>query len=194
MIVDRVARAMTEGAPRPGFTERVMAPIHGRPRPGFTTRVMAQLDAPERRASAAWRHVALATLSAALVAGAAWSVALQPGMLNREGFPGMPPAPAVTPRPYLRAAIDVPPLPLDRWLPAARPAIARADRAGVATAAVTLREAEGHYVIAPLPGPSTLIVTAIDRATPDIPALAARPLAPPPPLALRDISFEKETP
>lgn len=189
MIVDRVARAMTEGAPRPGFSERVMAPIHGRPRPGFTTRVMAGLDAPERRTSAAWPRLAVATMAAAVVLIATWSVVTQPGIFNREAFPVMPAAPAVTPRPYLRAAIDVPPLPLDRWVTAARPARRAARRPSP-----DLRDTEGHYVIAPLRGPADLLLTSIATPPPTIPPLAPPALTPPAPLAVRAISLEKETP
>lgn len=48
--VDRVARAMTSGAPHATFTARVMAPIRGVPQPGFTGRVMARLESPPQRA------------------------------------------------------------------------------------------------------------------------------------------------
>jgi len=193
VIVDRVARAMTAGAPTPGFTARVMAPIEGRPRPGFTARVMSALDAPVRRPMASSARLAFVALAAVLIVLAGWHSAIQPGKLNQVQFPG---APAIAPRPYLRAAIGMPPLPLNRWAPKAPTLPRRAE----ATAAESLRvpqladSVDAHYRIAAIDPPHLLSLTSIEPVAALPAPVTIAPLAAPAPLSVPALRLDKEIP
>lgn len=192
MIVDRVARAMTDGAPRAGFTARVMAPIHGRPRPGFTARVMAGLDAPHARG----RALRPALIAAGVMAIAASAVLWRPSELT---MPPAPDAPRIAARPYDRELIGIPPLPYNRWAPetpALRTAAAPSALPGIAPAiapAVTpaaeeaVADATPIYRIAPLSPPRALAITSLDP-----PPATVAPLPEVPPLRVSDLHFEKE--
>ena len=192
MIVERVARAMTEGAPRAGFTARVMAPIHGRPGPGFTARVMARLDAPQPRAR-------VRVLRPALVAAGAVAIAVSAALWWPAGLslPAAPDAPRIAARPYDRALIGIPPLPYNRWAPeiAPRPMrTARATRIAPAVPAAPAAEEPGAivttiYRIEPLAPPRELAITPIDA-----PATAVAGLPQVPPIRVSDLRLEKENP
>ena len=195
MTVERVARAMTEGAPRAGFTARVMAPIHGRPRPGFTARVMAGLDARPRR-HAGGRALRPALIAAGVMAFAASAVLLRTPELT---MPPAPDAPRIAARPYDRELIGIPPLPYDRWAPKlaapvtqraadGAPSGAPAVGAAVAPAAdEAVADVTPIYRIEPLSPPRALAIASLDP-----PAATVAPLREVPPLRVSDLHFEKE--
>lgn len=186
MIVDRVARAMTAGAPRAGFTARVMAPIHGRPRPGFTARVMAGLDAPRTHAGGRTRRRALVAAGAVAVVTSA--VLLRPAGIALPPAPG---APRIAARPYDRELIGIPPLPYDRWAPkVAAPVTQRAAAAAAAVAPAAeeaVADATPIYRIEPLSPPRALAIASLHP-----PPATVAPLPEVPPLRVSDLHFEKE--
>lgn len=194
MIVDRVARAMTDGAPRAGFTARVMAPIHGRPQPGFTARVMAGLDAPRPHAGS--RALRPAVVLAGVIATVAGAILVWPAGVAMPPAPG---APRIAARPYDRELIGIPPLPYNRWAPetpapvtqraaaaapSGAPAVATAD-AGAAEEAFT--DAVPIYRIEPLSPPRALGIASLAP-----PAATVARLPEVPPLRVSDLHFEKE--
>lgn len=188
MNVDRVARAMTSGGPRAGFTDRVMAPIDGRPQPGFTARVVAQAFRPADTRAAQGLRVAQGfspalTLTLALLVPAA--LLLAAGVISWRGsrvdLPAAPSAP--------RLAVGAPDLgPTDApTLPAVRPVKSRpmvARHAPHTEPAVSLPEAPppAIYMIAALEGPSDIAMKSIEPAACTIPALDA-----PAPLKVTDL-------
>ena len=172
MIVDRVARAMTEGAPRAGFTARVMAPIHGQPQPGFTARVMDGLDAPRPQTRGL-------TLGHALIAAGAVAIAAV-AVLQRPAdvvMPPVPDTPRIAARPYDRELIGIPPLPYDRWAPKAsavrtRRAQGPAPR-DVAPTVQVLSQAPPVHTIAPLHAVAEIPLKPIGPPAFSVPALSA---------------------
>lgn len=195
MIVERVARAMTEGAPRAGFTARVMAPIQGRPQPGFTARVMAGLDAPRPRTGI--RALRPSLIAAGAVAIAALAVLLRPADV---ALPAAPDAPRIAARPYDRELIGIPPLPYNRWAPEvaatpqetarATPAVPAGPAVPVAPIATEARAINTSiYRIEPLAPPRELAIAAIDP-----PAAAVARLPQVPPIRVSDLRLEKENP
>jgi hypothetical protein len=182
VIVDRIARTMTGGAPRAGFTARVMAPILGQPRPGFTARVMAHLDGPEPPGRANRLRPVLAA-AAAIISAAAGALLWLPGS---PSLPASPAAPQIAAWPYDRAAIDVPTLPFDRWAPDAD----RATRAARVPQVTIVHVDEGDaYRIAQLPGTAPIDVRSIDPAPTHI-----APLSAPAALSVPEVRFNRETP
>ena len=189
MIVERVARAMTAGAPRAGFTARVMAPIHGRPQPGFTARVMAGLDAPRPRAlGGALRPIVIAAGAVAIVAGA---VLLRPAALALPPAPG---APRIAAMPYDRELIGIPPLPYNRW---ASEVAAPTTRMARSTPAAPIAPVEEEavaivttiYRIEPLAPPQALTIPSLDP-----PVAAVARLSDVPAIRVSDLRLEKENP
>ena len=192
MIVERVARAMTEGAPRAGFTARVMAPIQGRPQPGFTARVMAGLDAPRPRAGI--RALRPTLIAAGAVAIAALAVLLRPADV---ALPAAPDAPRIAARPYDRELIGIPPLPYNRWAPEIAAAPRETARTTPAVAVVPVapiaKEAgaiiTSIYRIEPLAPPRELAIASIDppaAAVARLPEVAA--------IRVSELRLEKENP
>ena len=178
MNVDRVARAMTSGGPRAGFTDRVMAPIDGRPQPGFTARVMNGLDVGRGFSPGARGALLLFPAALLLAAGViSWRA-------SRVDLPAAPSAP--------RLAVGAPDLgPADApTLPAARPVKSRPVVARHAphtphteTAVAPLPESAPRiYMIAALEGPSDIAMKSIEPAACTIPALDA-----PAPLKVTDL-------
>lgn len=192
MILERVARAMTEGGPGPGFTARVMAPIHGRPQPGFTARVMAGLDAPRPRTG-------VRTLRPALIAAGAVAIVVSAALWLPAGLslPAAPDAPRIAARPYDRELIGIPPLPYNRWAPEIAASPRQTVRATPvvpgAPVAPVAKEVDAIvttiYRIEPLAPPRELAIAAIDP-----PAAAVPRLAPVPPIRVSDLRLEKENP
>lgn len=199
MIVDRVARAMTDGAPRAGFTARVMAPIHGRPQPGFTARVMAGLDAPRPRAGS--RALRPAVVLAGVIATVAGAILVWPAGV---AMPPAPDAPRIAARPYDRELIGIPPLPYNRWAPetpapVTRRAAAAAPSGAPAVAAETAQPGapavDTMYRIEALAPPPEIALPLLDTAAAPIAALREpAPLPGPAPLTLPTLKLEKETP
>lgn len=186
MNVDRVARAMTGGRPRAGFTDRVMAPIDGRPQPGFTARVMAQAFRPADAPVAQGLPVAQAfrpALRIALLFPAA--LLLAAGVIAwRSSHLNLPSAPTA-PRLAVNAGDLVPsgvasPTPVRTVNP--RSPIARhVPHTGFA-AAPPEEPAPSIYMIAALEGPSDIAMKSIEPAACTIPALDA-----PTPLKVTDL-------
>lgn len=172
MSIDRVARAMTGGQPRADFTGRVMAPILGRVRPDFTARVMARIEAaparPSRRARLTWAAAGVALVPVAIAAFAVLTM--------RSAAMAVPPAPRIAAMPYHRAAIDMPPLPYNRWAPplVLAPEPKRAARVEATEDPIDMPlDAAPIYVIDPLDGPPEIAMKSIEPAACTIPALAA---------------------
>lgn len=189
-VIARAARAMTAGAPRPDFTDRVMAPIYGRPRRDFVARVMAGIaSAPQavaRRTSAP--VVGPAFAAAALVLGAlailwrpvdvVWPATNAPAARN----PRPPDAPriatAAPPDASPAATVATPALP--------RPSRPRAQAAEYVTAA-TAHRPPVMRTIDPLAAPATIALRTIAPEPVTVPALAT-----PSPLTIPVLRVNKE--
>lgn len=186
MRVDRVARAMTAGVPRAGFTDRVMAPIDGRPQPGFTARVVAQAFRPADTRLAQGLPVAqgfspalrIALLFPAALLLAAGIVAWRG---SRMDLPTTPSAPRLAvAAPDLRPAA-VPPLAPARTVKS-QPLVARHVPPSAPAVALAETPAPAIYMIAALEGPSDIAMKSIEPAACTIPALDA-----PTPLKVTDL-------
>ena len=170
MNIDRVAKLMTAGAARPGFTARVMAPIEGRPSPGFTARVMTGLDARRSR-PAFGRALILVPAALGVIASAAYL--LLPGAAHAPSLPG---APVLA----TKAGLRVPGIP-----PQEQPSPVRSVRASRPREVVAPPELPALapiYTIAALEGPANIAVKNIEPAARTIPALEA-----PAPLKIPDL-------
>jgi hypothetical protein len=175
MTVDRIAGAMTAGAPSAGFTARVMAPIHGRPRPDFTARVMQRIAAAEQQPRThSLRRRALVLVPAAL-AVAVGVVAFLGSGITTITTPAAPMlavgAPARTPEPP-------PSLHTSLASPTPRQALARR-RVPQRNA---LPELPAIYTIAALEAPEAIGIRPLEPSTTFVP-----PLAGPAPLKVTDL-------
>lgn len=184
--IDRVARAMTAGAPGGTFAARVMAPLHGAPQPGFTSRVMSQVDArPRAGLTRAVRPVLAAAVAVALLA-MLW-------LPSRAPLPALP-APGLG-----TAAIGEPAFDLTGPRPGDPPGTTRTTArerstrtlppAPVRAAAVMPDAGRPLYRIAELESPAELAIAAIAPAPP-----AVAPLDRPAALIVPGLRFEKEKP
>ena len=187
--IDRVADAMTAGAPRADFADRVMAPIYGRPRRDFVARVMAGIDAAPppvpRRVSARIYGPAFAAGAVALVAlvilwrpaDVAWPVT------------GAPDAPRVSASLYNRDLIEIPPPARSQRAPKTAGPTTRTARALPTTpiAPTTIAAVVSVYRIEPLAAPQELAIGSID-----IPKTAVAPLQSVAPIYLAELRFKKE--
>lgn len=174
MNIDRVARAMTAGAPRRGFTSRVMAPIEGRPSPGFTARVMTRLDDPGAApGSAAARLLRPAFAVAAVAIAAAGALVMMQPAIRMPAAPGAPRlATNGGPRvPAIVATVVTPP---------------RAQREATTPVVMAALDAPAEttpiYQIPALEAPESIAMRSIEPAACTIPALDA-----PAPLKVSDL-------
>ena len=156
MNIDRVAKAMTGGRPRAGFTARVMAPIHGRPSPGFTARVMKGIDTPAPHRT---RARALVFVPAALALATGAVVLLRASAIS----PALPGAPALATNAARVRMPDAPRVPQVE-------APSRVARASVSPT-VPLPGPSPIYQIAALEGPAQITAKDIQPAACTIPAL-----------------------
>lgn len=184
MNIDRVARGMTAGHPKQGFTERVMAPIYGRPRPDFTARVMNRID--DESVAQGFIPAWVAQMSRPAFAAAALLLLAAGLMILRANSPLVPPtphAPRIAALPYSRGPLGAPALPLDRWAIPAAPAV-RTPQAPRLAAVRTepVPEVLTIYTIAPLEAPAEIGLKAIG---PQAPVIA--PLEGPAPLKINEI-------
>jgi len=181
MNIDRVARGMTAGGPKPGFIARVMAPIHGRPRPGFTARVMNRIDGPDAQAAQAFRPAFARAFKPALAALAL--VVIAAGVMIARGdapvMPAAPQAPVLTAAPYARAPLGAPPLAPDNGTVRTIPRVRVSQPPQIAE---VLPEAPPIYTIAPLSGPASIDLKAISPE-----AVVVTPLEWPAPLKINEI-------
>ena len=181
MNVDRVARAMTSGRPRAGFTDRVMAPIDGRPQPGFTARVVAQAFRPADtrvgRGFSPGARRALLLFPAALLLAA--------GVIAWRGsdvdLPVAPSAPRLAVAAPDLGPKGAPTLPADRSVKSP-PVVARHAAHTEPAIAPAELPAPAIYMIAALEGPSDIAMKSIEPAACTIPALDA-----PAPLKVTDL-------
>lgn len=175
MSVDRIARAMTAGAPSPGFAARVMAPINGRPRPDFTARVMQRIAAADHAPRTHNRRRGVLVLVPVAFAMAIGVAVLRTSEISTITVPAPPAlsvgAPARTPVPPPSIDISVTAVTL-------RPAVPRR-RVQRRNA---LPELPAIYTIAALEMPESLGIKPIEPSTPSVP-----PLAGPAPLKVTDL-------
>lgn len=171
MNIDRVARAMTGGRPRAGFTTRVMAPIEGGPQPGFTARVMSRLDAPAPMGQA--RAFGPAFTAALIIPGV---IALLAGVTvfraSRIIVPALPGAPRLATGTFAAQ-------PASPDGQAEQPHIGR-DGARVAQAvrvAQTFRPANDVAIAPPEPAAPAIYMIAALEGPPDIPMKTIEPAA-----------------
>lgn len=179
MSVNRIARAMTSGAPGPGFKACVMASIAGRPRPDFTARVMARIEAaPPARARS--RGAAFLLVPAAIVLAAS-AFMLRPG---RVALPDVAPPRGIRAAAHVPSAFDPAVLPIGPRLALETDATERPGRRRVA-ASQLLADAPlspAIYTIAALEEPSDIAMKPIDPASCTVPALTG-----PAPLKVTDL-------
>ena len=180
MNIDRVAKAMTGGRPRAGFTARVMAPIDGRPAPGFTARVMQGIEKPVAPGFTVGRSFSSGIsraliLSPAAIALAAGALLLTRGAVRTPALPGAPKL--ATNAANVRIPL-APPMP-DSVAPS------RITHVALPWVSPTAAEPEASpiYQIAALEGPAAITSKDIQPAACTIPALDA-----PAPLKLPDLS------
>ncbi|MDQ3069166.1 MAG: hypothetical protein M3R55_05495 [Acidobacteriota bacterium] len=191
--IDRVARDMTSGQPRPRFADRVMARLDAPredmvmrvasgmtegdgPRAGFAARVAARLDEKAPVAAGFWVRVALAGVPVAAVVMAA--VIMRGGTPSQTSAPvtalATPPVSASTPE---RTAAASTPATLAVHTP-------RAARRGsrVTGRSAAIAELPAIYEIDALHGPSDIEMKSIEPAACSIPALTG-----PAPLKVNDL-------
>lgn len=187
--IDRIASAMTWGAPGETFTARVMAPLRGLPQPGFTRRVMTNLNAAPRPVAVP-RSLAYAVAAGSVIALAA---SLWPSLWPSGGI-------AVPPRPMLVSArVGEPPLAPPTQTPRTSTESVRVPARRSRAAATVLTDgpplaaaaAPGRpmYQIAELPSPAGLAISPMTAPPP-----AVAPLERPSVLTIPGLRFEKEKP
>ena len=181
--IDRVAHAMTSGAPSETFTARVMAPVYGQPQPGFTGRVMARIDATPRRSAVVTRALAPALAAAGVLAVVAAVL-----------LPGDAPLPSAVAPALVDARVGEPGFAMPgtanaRTTPRRRSAPAAAGRrvGPSVMSAPADRPAFETEAIDALSGPTPIVVPPLTPMAPPVPSLAL-----PAPLSISPLRIEKE--
>lgn len=188
--IDRVAHAMTSGAPGKTFTTRVMSPLRGVPQLGFTARVMSAIELAPRERAVVMRALglALATAAALAIVAALWrpgKVALpaipDPTLVNAHvgepsfTVPVIIQRPPVTPR---RGARDG---------AAVRPVVVPNAELRAPAAVASAAPERPPYRIAQLEPPADLAIRAIEPGRPSV-----GPLTPPAALIVSQLKLEKD--